>query len=338
MKLDRRTILSAGALAMVAGAASAQQAKAWKAAKTPLTPHQAALDAPDPAEVITLWPNGAPGGEKVTATEAVVVRTPPQGMRDRFQEHTRKPTLTVFRPVKPNGAAVILAPGGAYLRVVLDKEGYETARYLASRGYTCFVLMYRMPGDSWAAGPDVALQDVQRAVRVVRAGAAGFGINPNKILMQGFSAGGHVASSALTRFDEAVYAPVDAVDKVSARPDLGCLCYPVIALAGPLAHAESAQQVLGKSPSPEEVRRTSAEAHVSANTPPTILFHAQDDPTVAVENSLAMFSALRAAKVEAELHIFSGGQHGWGLRGIEGKTCAEWPVLFVNWMKRHDFG
>src|SRR5262245_17284459 len=138
MKLDRRTVLSAGALAMVAGAASAQQQKSWKAAKTPLTPHQAALDAPDPAEVVVLGPNGAPGGEKVTVTEAVVPRTPPAGMRDRFQEHTRKPTLRVFRPLKPNGAAVILAPGGAYLRVVLDKEGYETARYLASRGYTCF--------------------------------------------------------------------------------------------------------------------------------------------------------------------------------------------------------
>jgi acetyl esterase/lipase len=157
-------------------------------------------------------------------------------------------------------------------------------------------------------------------------------------VVQGFSAGGHVASSAITRFDESVYAPVDAADTQSARPDLGCLCYPVIALSGALAHPGSAEAMFGKATAtPEEIRHTSAEAHVTAGTPPTILFHAQDDPTVPVANSLVMFTALKAANVKCELHIFEEGQHGWGLRGIEGKPCAEWPVLFVNWMKRHGF-
>jgi acetyl esterase/lipase len=341
MKLDRRTMLFAGALAIVANAANAQapkSARASKAATAALTPHQAALDAPDPTEVIKLWPGGAPGGEQVRVTEAVVPRPPPAGMRDRFREHTREPTLTVFRPAKPNGSAVILAPGGGYVRVVLDKEGYETARYLASRGYTCFVLMYRLPGDGWAAGPDVALQDVQRAIRVVRASAATYGVKPDRIVVQGFSAGGHVASSAITRFDETAYAPVDAADRQSARPDLGCLCYPVVALSGALAHPGSVEAMFGKATAtPEEIRQSSAEAQVTAGTPPTIIFHAQDDPTVPVANSLVMFTALKAANVKCELHIFEEGQHGWGLRGIEGKPCAEWPVLFVNWMKRHGF-
>jgi acetyl esterase/lipase len=122
----------------------------------------------DPTETIVLWPAGAPGGEKVTVEEVILERGDPKGVRDRAMAHTRKPVLVVFRPKTPNGAAVMLIPGGAYVRAVLDKEGYEMARWLNQHGYTCFVLFYRMPGDGWAAGADAPLQDAQRGIRLVR--------------------------------------------------------------------------------------------------------------------------------------------------------------------------
>jgi acetyl esterase/lipase len=144
----------------------------------------------DPAEVLPLWPGDPPGAAGVTAVETVLERGDGQGPRDRAVTHTRKPTLTVFRPAKPNGAAVVLMPGGGYERVVVDKEGFETARWLADRGYTCFVLLYRLPGDGWGAGPDAPLQDAQRAVRLVRSRAAAIGFNPARVAIMGFSAGG----------------------------------------------------------------------------------------------------------------------------------------------------
>lgn len=338
MDASRRAVLAAGMIGGAAALAGCQTVAGAGPADHPLTLDEAVRDAPDPSEVITLWPGGAPGGEKVTAIEAVVPRDSKPGTRDRYREHIRTPTLTVFRPAKPNGVAIVMAPGGAYVRVVMDKEGYESARWLASRGFTCFVLMYRMPGDGWAAGPRVALQDAQRAIRVVRSRASEYGVDPKKILMMGFSAGGHVAGSAVTRFDEKAYKPVDAADSQSARPDLGCLIYPVIALSGAMAHAGSAEQLLGKQATPEQIKASSADAHVTANTPPTILFHSADDPGVPVGNSLTMFAALKAAKVETEMHIFAEGQHGWGLRGATDKPAAEWPVLLTNWMARHGLG
>src|SRR5436190_12858673 len=267
---DRRLLLTAG----LVGAAAAAPVAGKAAARAPLTPAQAALDAPDSAEVIRLWPGAPPGGDKVTVAEKVDPRSPPAGMRDRAVTGTRVPTLTVFRPAKPNGAAVLIVPGGGYVRVVRDKEGFETARWLAARGYTCFVLLYRLPADGWAAGPDVALQDAQRAIRLIRAGASGYRIDPKRVMVQGFSAGGHVAGSLLTRSGEATYAPVDAADSQSAQPDLGCLMYPVIALSGELAHPGSAEAMFGKAATPAQVAHTSVEAHVTGATAPTILFHA----------------------------------------------------------------
>lgn len=326
---DRRLVLGA---ALIGAAASAAAAGAQPPG--PLTPMQAALDAPDPAEIIPLWPGAPPGGERVTVAEKVDPRSPPAGMRDRAVTGVRIPTLTVFRPRQPNGVAVLIAPGGGYVRVVRDKEGFETARWLTSRGYTCFVLLYRLPGDGWAAGPDVALQDSQRAIRLIRSRAGEFRVDPAKIMVQGFSAGGHVAGSLLTRFDTQVYAPIDAADRQSARPDLGCLMYAVVALSGDLAHPGSAEALFGQAATPELLARASVEAHVTARTPPTILFHAQDDTTVPVANSTVMFSALKAAKIEAELHIFGEGQHGFGMRFVEGKPVSAWPDLMLAWMKR----
>lgn len=333
MAFDRRALLAGGLLAASTTTAGEALAVGPRARKGPLTLAEAVRDAPDPKEVIALWPAGPPGGEQVTAVQATTLRPAPASLRDRILTHVRTPTLTVFRPAKPNGAAVIVAPGGGYEHVTLDKEGFETARFLASRGYIAFVLVYRFPRDGWAAGPDVALQDAQRAVRLVRAGAARFGIDPQKIVMQGFSAGGHLAGMALTRFDEPAYAAVDAADGVSARPDLGCLTYAVTTLFG----AMTVVAPDGQTATPGQLARAEVIAHVRPDTPPTILFHAADDPSVPVEGSVRLFTALKAAKVKTEMHIFEEGRHGWGLRGAIGRPNAEWPILWVNWMHRHGF-
>jgi acetyl esterase/lipase len=295
-----------------------------------------AKDTPmDPTEVLPLWPGDPPGAVGVTAVETVTERGDAKGLRDRAVEHTRKPTLTVFRPAKPNGAAVILMPGGGYQRVVIDKEGFETARWLADRGYTCFVLRYRLPGDGWGAGPDAPLQDAQRALRLARSKAAAMKFDPARVAIMGFSAGGHLAASLTTRFDAKVYEGLDAADALSARPDLSALIYPVVSMADGPAHAGSRAQLLGAAPSPEQVALYSPDQGVTDRVPPVFLLHAADDKTVPVANSLMMFTALKAKAIPTEMHVFEEGGHGFGLRGIAGKPVAAWPGLFETFAKRH---
>jgi acetyl esterase/lipase len=311
---------------LLAGAAQARPDQAATAAKAPM----------DPTEVLPLWPGDPPGSAGVTAVETVLDRTVAGGPRDRATTHTRKPTLTVFRSTAPaNGAAVVLMPGGGYERVVSDKEGFETARWLADRGYTCFVLLYRLPGDGWGAGPDAPLQDAQRAMRLVRSRAAAMKVDPARVSIMGFSAGGHLAASLTTRFDAKVYDRVDVADDLSARPDLSCLMYPVVTMVDGPVHAGSRKQLLGPSPTPEQIALYSPEQNVTDRLPPVFLVHAADDKTVPVANSLMMFTALKAKAIPAEMHIFEEGGHGFGLRGIVGKPVAAWPDLFVAFAKRH---
>ena len=289
----------------------------------------------DPTEIIELWPAGPPGSERVTAVEAIIERGDPKGLRDRALTHTRKPILVVFRPKAPNGAAILLMPGGGYERVVLDKEGFETARWLAERGYTCFVLFYRLPGDGWRGGPDAPLQDAQRGLRLVRSRAAALGFSPDRVAIMGFSAGGHLAASLTTRFAARVYDAVDAADDLSARPDLSALIYPVISMDPAVMHAGSRRQLLGASPTPDQIRLSSPDQQVEAGLPPVFLLHAADDKSVPVENSLRMFSALKARAVPTEMHIFEEGGHGFGLRFVAGKPVAAWPGLFETFARRH---
>ncbi|MEH0197828.1 alpha/beta hydrolase [Caulobacter sp. CCNWLY153] len=320
-QLNRRS-----AFALLAGITALSTASMASAARKPAVP--------EPSEVRPLWPNDPPGSSGVTAQETVIERSDGKGPRDRAVTHTRKPTLSLFRPRKPNGAAVILIPGGGYERVVMDKEGFETAQWLADRGYTCFVLLYRLPGDGWGAGPDAPLQDAQRALRLVRSWAPGMKFAQNRIAIMGFSAGGHLAASLTTRFEAQVYDRVDAADDLSARPDLSALIYPVITMTAGTTHAGSRKQLLGASPSFEAVQAYSAETGVGGRTPPVFLVHAADDKAVPVENSLMMFAALKAKAIPAELHVFEEGGHGFGLRSIEGKPVAAWPTLFETYAKK----
>ena len=298
-------------------------------------PAAAILPVPgDPTEVLALWPKLPPGAPAVLPQEQYVDRQTPGLPHDRYAAAIARPTITVFRPEHPNGDAVLVAPGGAYVRVVTDKEGFETARWLNARGVTAFVLRYRLPGGGWANRSDVPLQDAQRAMRLIRAQARSFAIDPGRLAVMGFSAGGHVAASLAVRYDAAVYDPVDAADRQSARPQVAALVYPVISM-GAHAHAGSRNQLLGKTPGDAQIRAYSPDRNVSTATPPSVLFHAADDETVPVENSLMMFDALRAASVPAELHIFEKGGHGFGLRLPPDNSAMRWPDLFLGFARTH---
>lgn len=286
--------------------------------------------------VIALWPGRPPGAEPATAAtphEQVVERGPDGPLRDRYVEHVERPTLVVFRPAHPTGASLLMAPGGGYRWVVMDKEGYEAAQRFAAAGLTVYVLSYRLPGDPWAAGPDAPLQDAQRAMRLIRAAGPPGG----KVGVIGFSAGGHVAGTLALRFDKAVYAPVDAIDRLSAKPDFTVLMYPVATMLDPFAHKGSRDELLGSAPTLEAERAQSLGQEVRPDAPPTLIIHALDDASVPVENSLQLLAALRAAKVPAELHLFEEGGHGFGIRYAVGKPAAIWPDLVLNWLRRKGF-
>lgn len=310
-----------GLMAGVQALAFAQAA----AAQSPLLPP------PEPTEIVPLWPGAAPGGQPPDLQENLVERSTAPNLHDRAITGVVRPTLAVFRPINPDRSAVLLIPGGSYTRVAIDKEGYDTARWLALRGVTAFVLVYRLPGEGWKAGADTSLQDAQRAMRVIRREAPRFALDPARVAVLGFSAGGHIAASLAQRFDAPVYAPVDAADALSARPDLNGLLYPVITMRAPYAHSQSREKLLGLKPTKARIAAYSLESHARAGAASTFLLHAYDDPSVPVENTLRFAAALRAAKIPLETHLFEEGGHGFGLRGAAGKPAAAWPDLFVAW-------
>jgi acetyl esterase/lipase len=283
----------------------------------------------DPKEVITLWPGTPPGGRRLDLPPIRVTNHEPPYITpvDRAVDQVGIPVMNVLRPERPDGSALIIAPGGGYVREMLDFEGMDVARRFNQAGVTCFVLRYRLPGEGWAGRSDVPLQDAQRAMRLVRANAGAYGIDPARIGFMGFSAGGHVAASIATRFAANVYAPVDAADRGDARPSFSLPMYPVITM-GEGCHAGSRDHLLGDSPSAEMIAAYSCEKTVSADTPPTFLCLAADDTTVPpLPNAMAYYLALQQAKVPSEIHLFEAGGHGFGLARAVGKPCAVWPEL-----------
>lgn len=323
--MDRRTALLGG-LGLAAGAK----------AQTPLPTAEAArfLVHPDPTEYIDLWPGRAPGAPSPAPAEALRERSTDPAFNDRIMLRVSRPRMAVFRPARPNGAAVLITPGGGYSWVVVDKEGYEIARLLRDRGVTVFVLFYRLPGNGWAAGPNVALADAQRAMRLIRHRAGAYGINPARICAMGFSAGGHVCADLLTRFAFSVYQPVDAADRLSARPDRAAPIYPVVSMSAPLAHAGSRRNLIGENASPALERAHSPHLYVPADAPPCFLLHAEDDASVPVGNTLLLRDALRARNIPVETHLFPDGGHGFGLRLARGHSVEHWPALFIAWAIR----
>ena len=264
---------------------------------------------------------------------------------DEKEEHVREdilriskvqdPTIEVYLPSKKNanGQAVVIFPGGGYRILAYDWEGIDIAKFLNSKGIAGIVVKYRLPSSvSQTHKENVPLIDAQRAIRLVRSKAEEFNIDPNKIGAMGFSAGGHLASTLGTHFDEKVYTAIDEADKLSARPDFLTLCYPVITFNQSSTHKGSQNNLLGNNPKPETVDRFSNEKHVTSNTPPTFLLHATDDKAVPVENSLAFYKALVNHNVPAALHIFPSGGHGFAL-GLADVHLRTWPALLFGWME-----
>tara|TARA_R110000787_G_scaffold102192_5_gene208080 strand:- start:6901 stop:7737 length:837 start_codon:yes stop_codon:yes gene_type:complete len=263
--------------------------------------------------------------------EHYVERTNPFGLRDRAVLDVTVPTLSIFRPDNPDGSAILIIPGGGYKWVVVEKEGYEGARWFSRRGATVYVMSYRLPQQGWAGGPDTPLQDAQRAVRIIRSRASEDGIDPSRVMVMGFSAGGHVAGRLTTHFDATVYPATDAADTLSARPDASVLVYPVITLSQPYTHPASRENMIGADPLPDDITAYSVETAPPANTPPVFILHAADDTAVPVDNALLAYQAFRKAGVPTSLHIFEHGGHGFGLRGVDEDPLHAWPQLVIDW-------
>ena len=241
-----------------------------------------------------------------------------------------QPTLTVFMPAAgtANGTAVIICPGGGYARLSIDSEGYDIAKKLNEIGVTAFVLKYRLPNEQSQPDKSIApLLDAQQALRLVRQQAAKYQLNPERIGLMGFSAGGHLAAWAGTSFAHPV---ADNPGPESVRPAFLVLLYPVISFSDTLRHIGSRDNLLGKSPSAEVIRQYSNELHVSAQTPPTFLVHAEDDKSVPVNNSIVFYQACLRHGVPAELHIYPRGGHGFGLNNTT--TPDRWTDRLRNWL------
>jgi acetyl esterase/lipase len=274
-------------------------------------------------QVIPLWPEGVPDAKPNGGQEYEV---------DGRIYNVQVPTLTRFpAPVATaNGTAVIICPGGGYVRLAVSKEGTELARRLNVLGVAAFVLKYRLA----EFGHPAPLRDVLRAVRIVRSRAAELGVRPDRIGVMGFSAGGHLAACAGSLFDAPEGRTGAALDATSARPDFVALLYPVITMTEPYVHAGSRKALLGEHPSPALVERLSVEKQVTKATPPTFIVHTLEDASVPVENSLLFYEALRRAGVPGELHVYEKGPHGFGTRAGLGPT-SDWPLRLEEWMRFH---
>jgi len=274
-------------------------------------------------ESINLYPKGVPNSKKVPAG-AYIEKT----VNTRAAK-VSVPTLIPFFPEKgkANGTAIVICPGGGYSILSMENEGYAIARKFSEIGVTAFILKYRLPSDSIMVDKTIGpLQDAQRAVQLVRQRAKEWGINTDRVGIIGFSAGGHLASTAITHFDKPV---IENKDNVNLRPDFAILMYPVISF-GELAHKGSKDNLVGKTPTPEMVDLYSNEKQVTANTPPTFLVHAEDDRTVPVMNSVVFYEAMVKNKVKGELHLYQAGGHGFGLNNKT--TKDDWFERCKNWM------
>lgn len=258
-----------------------------------------------------LWPEGAPGAVGTDDAD--------------------KPALWVFLPPaeKAVGTAVVVCPGGGYGHLAFGHEGKEVADWFNQLGVAAFVLRYRLAPRYQHPSP---MLDVQRALRTVRSQAEYYKINPTRIGVMGFSAGGHLASTAGTHFDAGKSESGDPIDRVSSRPDFMVLCYPVVALSTEYAHQGSKKNLLGAQPDVKLVDSLSNEKQITADTPPTFMFHTNEDAGVPPENSVLFYLGLRKAKIPAELHIYEKGRHGVGL-AKEDPILSTWSGRLADWLK-----
>jgi acetyl esterase/lipase len=262
-----------------------------------------------------LWPDGAPGAKGTEAKD--------------------KPTLIIYLPEKKQdqqagGVGIVICPGGGYGHLAMDHEGHQIAQWLNEHGIAGFICDYRHRNKGY--GHPAPLDDAQRAIRTVRARAKEFDVDPGKIGIIGFSAGGHLCSTAVTHFDNGDSSAKDAVMRVSSRPDFGILCYPVIAFDQPFTHRGSQRNLLGEGAATELTKSLSNELQVTEQTPPCFLWHTEEDKGVPAENSVVFYQAMLAHKVPGELHVYEKGKHGLGLAKTTPGTSA-WPDACLAWLK-----
>jgi len=274
---------------------------------------------------LPLWPNSAtlaPSSEQYTINKHGAI------------EHIIAPQLRVYPPKQSNHIAILVISGGGYAREELAKESTPTAQFLQEQGFTVFELIYRLPnqdGNNLLA----PFQDGQRALRIIRYHAHQFNIDPDKIGVLGFSAGGHLAGIIATQWQQQFSSLNDPIDQISARPNFVALLYPIISMQAPLDHTHAYKSLFGSKHDLAKQILFSVDLQVKQNTPPTFLAHAIDDPISPVQNSLNMQTALQQHKIAYELHLFKNGGHGWGL-GKANTETTQWPTLFLTWLKKID--
>jgi len=280
-------------------------------------------------QILPLWegdpPNYVETGEVTIFDTADIVRV----------RNVQKPDIAVFLPSKKNatGEAVVICPGGGYGILAYDWEGIDIARWLNSKGIAAFVLKYRLPGSKSNVIPYKSpLMDAKRAMRLVRYHAEKWNVDPGKVGVMGFSAGGHLASTLSTHFDAGDPENNDLVERESCRPDFSVLVYPVVTFTKEYTHVGSRENLLGKDPDPELVQHFSNELKVTELTPPAILIHSGDDQVVPVENSIVYYHALQKKEITSELHIFPNGGHGYSLAIGQGHLST-WPDRVIEWIK-----
>lgn len=280
---------------------------------------------------VKLWPNGVPGAKENPNYQEVTQMT--EQNKPRVSRVTDPELLVYLAPKeKATGAAVVICPGGGYGVLAIDHEGYDVAEWLNGMGITGIILKYRLPSDEIMKDKSIGpLQDVQEAIRTARRNASAWNLNPDRIGVMGFSAGGHLAGTASTMYSEQVYT---SRDNVSARPDFSILIYGVLSMQDGVTHKGSQQNLLGQNASKESKDRFSNELRVDAKTPPAFLVHSADDPAVPIANSLLYYQALTSAGVEGELHIYESGGHGYGL-APKGSTESQWPAACQAWLIKH---
>lgn len=292
------------------------------------TASEAALSQP---EELRLWP-GLPPGARSTLPRPVRQMRPGRAGPEAWLTGIATPTLTLHRPRAPTGVGLLVMPGGGYEFLAIQNEGTNVARRLCEAGLTVGVLTYRLPAEGWDRRQDVPLQDAQRAMRLFRAAASRLGIDPGRIGVAGFSAGGHLAASLATGYAEPVYQPVDAADAGSARPAFAGLMYAVTTLELPDTHRGTREHLLGTAPEAAAVARRSPLRQVDARTPPCFLLHALDDPIVPPSCSLRWLEACRRAGVPVEAMLPQRGGHGFGVALPDSESASIWPLAFTRWI------
>jgi acetyl esterase/lipase len=324
MAIARRELFGT-ALAAGLAAATGASAKQWG---DPPTPAGGDPDAPfwPSRERYPLWPKGPPG-----APRRLPVFNPtmngPHGSRELWLRGIANPEIQVYRPARPDGSALLALPGGGYGFLSVQNEGLDVAERFNAEHVTVFVLTYRLPAEGWANRHIVPLQDAQRAMRLIRSRAVDFRIDPARLGVIGFSAGGHLAADLAVAHAERTYAPVDEADSLPAKPAFAALIYAVTTLQPREGHRGSLDNLLGEERSPL--------LQVDAQTPPSFLIHAVDDDTVPIANSIDWLAACRAEKVPVEAHLFAQGGHGFGLHLAPTLSGSRWPDLLALWMRKH---